>query len=121
MVVSGSWDGRIRLWNIKDGRIVGEPWEGHNSPVRCLDWSPNGQEIASGSQDGTIRRWNRTGQQIAPPIEVGQGWWTNVKYSPQGDKFAACGPDNTIRVWSKNDKLITEIGHLGYTYGGAAT
>ena len=49
------------------------------------------------------------GQQIAPPIEVGQGWWATVKYSPQGDKLAACGPDHIIRVWSKNGKLLTEI------------
>jgi len=109
MVASGSLDGRIRLWDIKDGRVVSEPWEGHNLPVRCLDWSPNGQEIASASKDGTIRRWNPTGQQIAPPIEVGQGWWQTVKYSPQGDKFAACGPDDITRIWSKNGKLLIEV------------
>jgi len=77
MVVSGSVDGRIRLWDIKDGRIVSEPWEGHSHAVRCVDWSSDGQEIASGSQDGTIRRWNCTGQEIAPPIEV-EGWWDTV-------------------------------------------
>ncbi|KAG1791877.1 WD40-repeat-containing domain protein [Suillus plorans] len=58
MVVSGSLDGRLWLWNIKKGRMVGDPWEGHNGQVRCLDWSPNVLEIASGSTDGTIRRWN---------------------------------------------------------------
>jgi WD40 repeat protein len=54
MVVSGSADGRLWLWNIREGSMVGNPWEGHNNPVRCLDWSPNAQEIASGSGDGTI-------------------------------------------------------------------
>lgn len=29
MVVSGSADGRIRLWNIKEGKMVGNPWKGH--------------------------------------------------------------------------------------------
>ncbi|KAG2059922.1 WD40 repeat-like protein [Suillus hirtellus] len=113
MVVSGSTDGRLRLWNIKKGSVVGDPWEGHNGQVMCLDWSPNALEIASGSNDGTIRRWNPdTGQQIAPPIEAGHGWVYTVKFSPQGDKFASGGEDSMIRVWSKNDELLIEIkGH----------
>jgi WD40 repeat protein len=115
MVVSGSADGRLRLWNVEDGNVVGDPWKGHSAPVRCLDWSPNTKEIASGSQDGTIRRWNpNTGRQIAPPIETGHGRVHAVKYSPRGDKFASCGYDGVIRVWSKDGKLLIKIkGHGG--------
>ncbi|KAG2745129.1 WD40 repeat-like protein, partial [Suillus brevipes Sb2] len=83
-IVSGSADGRLRLWNIKEGSMIDNPWEGHdvNAPVRCLDWSPDALEIASGSQDGTIRRWNPdTGRQIAPPIKASDGWVYAVKYS----------------------------------------
>ncbi|KAJ8590608.1 WD40 repeat-like protein, partial [Rhizopogon salebrosus TDB-379] len=112
-VISGSVDGRLRLWNVKEGSVVGDPWEGHSDAVRCLDWSPNTREIASGSEDGAIRRWNpNTGRQIAPPIETGHGYVHAVKYSPRGDKFASCGYDNIIRVWSKDGKLLIEIkGH----------
>ncbi|KAG2060053.1 WD40 repeat-like protein [Suillus hirtellus] len=115
MVVCGSGDGRLRLWNIKEGSMIGDPWEGHriNTPVRCLDWSRNSLEIASGSQDGTIRRWNPdTGRQIAPLIRTSHGWIYAVKYCPQGDKFISGGTDNVIRVWSRNGKLLIEIkGH----------
>ncbi|KAJ8597806.1 WD40 repeat-like protein [Rhizopogon salebrosus TDB-379] len=113
MVVSGSLDGRLRLWNVEEGVVVGDPWEGHSAHVRCLDWSPNTREIASGSEDGTIRRWNpNNGRQIAPPIETGHGFVYAIKYSPRGDKFASCGYDNVIRVWSRDGKLLIEIkGH----------
>jgi WD40 repeat protein len=40
-VVSGSVDGRLRLWNIKEGNIIGDPWEGHDAAVRCLDCTTN--------------------------------------------------------------------------------
>ena len=112
MAVSGSVDGRLRLWNIKDSRVVGDPLEGHKHAVRCLDWSPNTLEIASGSQDGTVRRWDPdTGRQIGPTIETG-GWVNAIKYSRQSDKFASGGEDRTIRVWSKDGKLLIEIkGH----------
>ncbi|KAG2067077.1 WD40 repeat-like protein [Suillus decipiens] len=115
MVVSGSTDGRLRLWDIKKGSMVGDPWEGHDDQVKCLDWSPNALEIASGSEDGTIRRWDTdTGRQIAPPIETGHGWVNAVKYSPRSDKFMSCGHDETICVWSKDGQMLIKIkGHDG--------
>ncbi|KAG2740114.1 WD40 repeat-like protein [Suillus brevipes Sb2] len=98
-VVSGSTDGRLRLWNIQEGSMIGDPWEGHDAAVRCLDWSPDALEIASGSKDGTIRRWNPdTGRQIAPPIETSHEWVYAVKYSPQGDKFISGGEWTDLRM-----------------------
>ncbi|KAG2754202.1 WD40 repeat-like protein [Suillus brevipes Sb2] len=109
-VVSGSVDGRLRLWNIQEGSMIGDPWEGHDAPVRCLNWSPDALEIASGSEDGTIRRWNPdTGRQIAPPIETSHGWVGAIKYSPQGDKIISGGGDGAICVWSRDGKLLIEI------------
>ncbi|KAG2740111.1 WD40 repeat-like protein [Suillus brevipes Sb2] len=92
--------------------MIGDPWEGHDAAVRCLDWSPDALEVASGSQDGTIRRWNPdTGRQIAPPIKASHGWIMAVKYSPKGDKFIS-GGDGPICVWSRDGKLLKEIkGH----------
>jgi WD40 repeat protein len=113
MVVSGSADGRLWLWNLKKGTMVDEPWEGHDGQVRCLDWSPNGLEITSGLNNGIIRRWNPdTGRQIASPIETGHGWVNAVEYSPQGDTFTSCGNDMMIGVWSKDGQLLFKIkGH----------
>ncbi|KIK31766.1 hypothetical protein CY34DRAFT_102802 [Suillus luteus UH-Slu-Lm8-n1] len=115
MVVCGSEDGSLRLWNITEGSMIGEPWEGHDDAVRCLDWSPNALEIASGSDDGTIRRWNPdTGRQIAPPIKTSHGWVFAVKYSAQGDKFIS-GGNGAICVWSRDGKLLVEIKGHGHT------
>ncbi|KAG2054146.1 WD40 repeat-like protein [Suillus hirtellus] len=113
MVICGSADGRLRLWNIEDGSMIDDLWEGHNATVRCLDWSRNSLEIASGSHDGTIRRWNPdTGRQIAPPIETSHGWVRAVKYSPKGDKFMSGGNIGPICIWSRDGKLLMEIkGH----------
>ncbi|KAG2060024.1 WD40 repeat-like protein [Suillus hirtellus] len=112
MVVCGNVDGTLRLWNIEEGSMVGEPWQGHDDTVRCLDWSSDGLEIASGSQDGTIRRWSPyNGRQIASPMEISRGWVMAVKYSPQGDKFMS-GGNGPICIWSRDGRLLFEIkGH----------
>ncbi|KAG2067072.1 WD40 repeat-like protein [Suillus decipiens] len=104
MVASGSTDGKLRLWNIKKGSMVGDPLEGHDSIVRCVDWSSNAQEIASGSLDGTIRRWNPdTGRRIAPPIATSRG---------MAHIFSGSN-DNTIRKRRLSDgkELVVFRGH----------
>jgi len=92
--------------------MVGDPLEGHKGSVESLDWSPNGLEIASGSNDGTVRRLDPdTGRQIGPTIETG-GRVYAIKYSPQSDTIATGGEDCMIRVWSKDGKLLIKIkGH----------
>jgi WD40 repeat protein len=114
MFVCGNMDGRLRLWDIVEGSMVGDPWEGHaDAAIWCLDWSPDGQEIASGSQDSTIRRWNpNIGRQIAPEIKTSHGRVHAVRYSPQGDKFTSGGEDKMICVWSRDGKLLKNLkGH----------
>jgi len=99
--------------------VVGEPLEGHKDVVQCLDWSPNGLEIASGSEDGgTAKRWNPdTGRQIGPTIDTGHDLVYVIKYSPQADKLASGGLDRMIRVWSKDGKLLIKInGHDNWVY-----
>jgi WD40 repeat protein len=106
-------DARIRLWNVGEGNVIGDHWDGHNAVVRCLDWSPSGLEILNGSEDGTLRRWNPdTGKQVTSITETGHGWVFAVKYSPQGDKFASCGVDGINLVWSNDGEPLNEIkGH----------
>ncbi|KAG2738062.1 hypothetical protein P692DRAFT_201910484 [Suillus brevipes Sb2] len=115
-------DGRVRLWNIEEGSLVGHPWEGNNDEVLCLDWSPNGTEVAGGSQDGTIRRWNTTtGRQLTPPIKRSDKWVWAIKYSPQGDKFASsdgahlvsASVDYSVRIWDleTNQQLGEPLWH----------
>ena len=55
---------------------------GHTNAVKSVTFSPNGQTIASGSQDGTIRLWNVTsGQCYAILFATEDGW---VAFSPDG-------------------------------------
>jgi WD40 repeat protein len=63
--VSGSLDGTLRHWNLgADNPVVRSM--NHGAPVVTLAIRPDGQRIASGSDNNTVRLWNTpNGAQVA--------------------------------------------------------
>lgn len=56
ILISGSNDSKIRLWNLKNGSII-KTLTGHTRNVRCLLLYDK-NTLISGSDDKTIRIWN---------------------------------------------------------------
>lgn len=50
-------DAAVKVWDTLTGRLI-YTFEGHLAGISTLAWSPDGQWIASGSDDKTIRFWN---------------------------------------------------------------
>ena len=72
---------------------------GHTAAVLSVDFSPDGQTLASGSLDSTIRLWDvQTGalkrRFLGHTRDVG-----SVDFSPDGQTLASASHDETIRLW----------------------
>lgn len=50
LVLAGSYDGSVRLWNLRSGRSLGPPLQ-HRALVRCAGFSKDGKVLYSGSYD----------------------------------------------------------------------
>ncbi len=95
---------KILIWDSSTGALLNS-FVGHTDIISVVSFSPNGQQIASASADGTVRIWNiATGQQI-DSFAKPQSLSTSIAWSPDGTKLAYGGNDGTLQIVSVADVL----------------
>ncbi|KAG4444052.1 hypothetical protein IFR05_000512 [Cadophora sp. M221] len=92
-----------------------ESYSGHSGAVWSVVFSPDGNKLASGSDDYTIRVWDITTGQVQYTLKGHLGVVLSVVFSPNKSKLASGSNDCTVRVWdiaTGQAKYALE-GHLG--------
>ncbi|MDM3852897.1 MAG: hypothetical protein PT119_23670 [Aphanizomenon gracile PMC627.10] len=100
--------------SLPSGIFLERTITGHSGSVRSVAFSPDGQTLASGSEDKTIKLWNvKTGNLLQTLI--GHSDTVSVAYSPDGQTLASGSNDYTIKLWDvKTGNLLqTLTGHSG--------
>jgi WD40 repeat protein len=54
----------LGLWDLASQQVVQE-FLGHDAPLTCVAYSPDGTMLVSGSEDRTLRAWSEDGSQLA--------------------------------------------------------
>ena len=67
-LASGTNDGRVRVWDAKSLALTSE-YEGHESYVVALRWSPKGDAVFSGGTDGSVLGCAATGGRQAEVVK----------------------------------------------------
>lgn len=74
--------------------------KGHSSDVNSVAFSPDGQILATGSDDKTIKVWNLKTRQKIHTLNGHYGWVWAVAIAPDGKTLASAGADKTIKLWN---------------------
>lgn len=72
---------------------------GHSWIVTCVAYSPDGNVLASGSQDGSIRLWNPHTAELIRAFHANDGAVWTLQFTPRGDQIVAAGSDGRVHVW----------------------
>jgi WD40 repeat protein len=109
-LVTASWDGTARLWDLTTPDPVAAPFvlRGHEGPLGAATFSPDAHLLATASGDGTARVWDLTAPNPAtgPFVLRGhQGAVLDIAFSPDTQPgtgshwLVTTSQDSTARLW----------------------
>ncbi|MBT4863649.1 MAG: hypothetical protein HON53_00825, partial [Planctomycetaceae bacterium] len=81
----------------------------HTAAVLSIQFSPDGKQLLTGSEDYTARVWDvKEGKQLVPLR--GHNWFVwDAAFSPDGTQIVTAGQDGIAIVWTYNAKDVKEV------------
>ncbi len=92
----------IYLWNTIDWSFSSTLSE-HTDQITDIDFSPNGEWLASGGNDNKIIIWSTKNWSDLHTLSDHSDDITNLCFSPNSQYLVSGSADGTIRKWSTND------------------
>ncbi len=93
-------DPLVRVWRTD----TGENWrnfQGHiEGAIRSVNFSPNGELLATGGADQTVRLWKVESGEPGYILVGHTDKVNSVKFSPNGKFLASADRDGTVKLWN---------------------
>ncbi len=103
------------LWRWKEQPDPPSPL-GHKKEAWALAYSPDGQTLASSSDDGTVKLWDAATGDLRRTLTGYPSLVASVAYSPDGKLIASAGFDKNVGLWdaATGKRLGLLKGHTGF-------
>ncbi|HEY9599911.1 MAG TPA: WD40 repeat domain-containing protein, partial [Cyanophyceae cyanobacterium] len=122
-LVSGGRDTTLKIWDFSTvnkyssislaRRVIGDGLKdiltGHSDSINCISMSPDGQIIASGSEDNTIKVWNLLTRECLATLEGHEAGVKAVIISADGQLLVSGSADHAIKLWQLPDNINEPI------------
>lgn len=110
IIVTGSQNGDVQLWDTKSGEKLSELPTLHNDKVESAAISRDGCVVVAGSEDGTIQRWDaRSGMQLGSPVRKHQQSVVSLAVNDDGSRILAGHSYRSISRWEAVTSSTCEL------------
>ncbi|EIN04879.1 WD40 repeat-like protein [Punctularia strigosozonata HHB-11173 SS5] len=133
LAVSGGEDEVGYIWDITTGQAVVK-LTGHSDSIVAVEWSHDGEMIATGGMDGKTRIWRRVGATKGKAAEDWSTWEfltelygpnevTWLKWHPKGHVLLAGSQDQLVWMWQLPSGRVMQVfgGHAAPVCCGTFT
>jgi WD40 repeat protein len=111
LVVTGSDDGSLKIWNGATGKPIGMPIE-LGSPVYGVAFSPDGLLILTMCSSGKTNLWDsETHHAVGKGLEMNDGVYATAM-SPDGNFVATGDRKGAIRIWPLPKPVQGDVARL---------
>jgi WD40 repeat protein len=86
-------------WDVASGELL-RSLAGHTGQVRSVAYAPDGESLASASDDYTVMIWDSAGDEPIRTLAGHNGCVLALAFSPDGTLLASGSYDGTIILWA---------------------
>lgn len=100
LIVSGSSDGKARVWNVASGEVLQTIHEESDLQVTTeVKWSPDGSKMAISGTDSTVRIWDTDTQKTEHVFDWPVSFSEEISWSSDNKFLAASSSMGEVGIW----------------------
>lgn len=100
LVAGGDIDGSVMIWNSYTGELV-TSWKAHSETIRAVEFSSNGNLLATGSSDRTIGIRSLQNNVSLNVLNGHTGLVSSLSFNPINHTLvSSSSQDDTLRFWN---------------------
>jgi len=123
-MAGGTFDGKVKLWEVASGGELLHTLEGHRDLVRSVAFDPGSIMLASGGDDRTVKLWDAASGKLLHSLEGHTQLVDAIAFSMDGRLLTSKSIDGTLRIWScetwETVAVIPEMRHPNWSFTGIA-
>ncbi len=101
--------GEVIVVDSKTGNQIGPLISGHTDLVYSVVWSPDGNRLATASQDKTARLWEWSSGKEIKQFKDHSDAVTKVCFAPDGKSIFTSSQDHNVRRYDVNTGLVLKV------------
>ncbi len=98
----------MKLWEVSTGNLL-QTLSGHSAGVNAVAFSPDGQTVASGSDDNSVKLWEVSTGNLLQTLSGHSAGVNAVAFSPDGQTIVFGSKDGSLQRWRLDSGEMSPI------------